>query len=493
MKYIIFLLVIVFTSCNNMEDVENEVLGSTKSNEITVTTRSAGDGKMDLLGYGYNCLYSIGDSYKGGLNAVIDIERYVSGDARDPLTGEKVTGMPKGKIEESLSHGDFSQKEVYGSSLDDFYRKVSSKYTLNTGSWIKWGSLEFKLDFDNTITQKDKYSFYKVDLCINTKRLFFNTFNVKRLKYFLSDDFLFALKYYTAKEIVDDYGTHVLTDVYVGGKLSILASALETDKTKDDLIKLTTDFASRIITSNTVDLKVSQNLVNTSLSVIQSGGNKYIQNKIIRSENGMISTNVINWDEWANSVDVDHSTLIRSGVDHLIPIWEFIDDPKLKEEVISEINARNSQQEMPLFDYTSYPSFTLTTTDATQRGSWDTRNIINRNNIVNLSQDGTYTIKFSKISGTYNYFINHTHEMACRYNWLGGIIRLDSLTINGSSFYVEMPKNKTLIGVHFDRDYGRTGKPDGYSYFVSEYEDEITVRDNKNNRIVKIPVKINFQ
>lgn len=164
MKYIIFLLVIVLTSCNNMEDVENEVLGSTKSNEITVTTRSAGDGKMDLLGYGYNCLYSIGDSYKGGLNAVIDIERYVSGDARDPLTGEKVTGMPKGKIEESLSHGDFSQKEVYGSSLDDFYRKVSSKYTLNTGSWIKWGSLEFKLDFDNTITQKDKYSFYKVDL-----------------------------------------------------------------------------------------------------------------------------------------------------------------------------------------------------------------------------------------------------------------------------------------------------------------------------------------
>lgn len=76
---------------------------------------------------------------------------------------------------------------------------------------------------------------------------------------------------------------------------------------------------------------------------------------------------------------------------------------------------------------------------------------------------------------------------------MGGIIRLDSLTINGSSFYVEMPKNKTLIGVHFDRDYGRTGKPDGYSYFVSEYEDEITVRDNKNNRIVKIPVKINFQ
>ena len=177
------------------------------------------------------------------------------------------------------------------------------------------------------------------------EKTIFNTFNVKRLKYFLSDDFLFALKYYTAKEIVDDYGTHVLTDVYVGGKLSILASALETDKTKDDLIKLTTDFASRIITSNTVDLKVSQNLVNTSLSVIQSGGNKYIQNKIIRSENGMISTNVINWDEWANSVDVDHSTLIRSGVDHLIPIWEFIDDPKLKEEVISEINARNSQQE----------------------------------------------------------------------------------------------------------------------------------------------------
>ena len=476
-----------------MKDVEDEALASTMPNEVVVSTRSAGDGKMDLLGYGYNCLYSIGDSYKGGLNAVIDIERYVSGDARDPLTGEKITGMPKGKIEESLSHGDFSQNEVYGSSLDDFYRKISSSYTLNTGSWIKWGSLEFKLDFDNTITQKDKYSFYKVDLCINTKRLFFNTFNVKRLKYFLSDDFLFALKYYTAKEIVDDYGTHVLTDVYVGGKLSILASALETDKTKDDLIKLTTDFASRVITSNTVDLKVSQNLVNTSLSVIQSGGNKYIQNKIIRSENGMISTNVINWDEWANSVDVEHSTLIRSGLDHLIPIWELIDDPKLKEEVLSEIEARNSQQEKPLFSYTSYPSFTLTNTTATQSGLWDTGNIINRNNIVNLSQSGIYTIKFSKISGTYNYFINNTNEMGCRYDLFGGVIRLDSLTINGSSFYVEMPRDKMLAGVYFDRNYGRTGKPSSYPYYVSEYEDEITVRDNGNNHVIKIPVKISFQ
>lgn len=492
MKYIYILLVIVLASCNDMKDVEDEALASTMPNEVVVSTRSAGDGKMDLLGYGYNCLYSIGDSYKGGLNAVIDIERYVSGDARDPLTGEKVAGMPKGKIEESLSHGDFSQKEVYGSSLDDFYRKVSSSYTLNTGSWIKWGSLEFKLDFDNTITQKDKYSFYKVDLCINTKRMFFNTFNVKRLKYFLSDDFLFALKYYTAKEIVDDYGTHVLTDVYVGGKLSILASALETDKTKDDLIKLTTDFASRVITSNTVDLKVSQNLVNTSLSVIQSGGNKYIQNKIIRSENGMISTDVINWDEWANSVDVEHSTLIRSGLDHLIPIWELIDDPKLKEEVLSEIEARNSQQEKPLFSYTSYPSFTLTRTNATQLGSWISDGVINRNNIVNLSQVGVYTIKISKMGGSHKYIINNTHELQCKYPWIGEP-QMDSLTINGSSFYVELPKD-AFLQVKFDRNYGRTGKPiNGYSYFVSEYEDEITVRDTKNNHSVKIPIKINFQ
>lgn len=492
MKYLYVLLVIVLASCHDIKDVENEALALNKTNEVIVTTRSAGDGKMDLLGYGYNCLYSIGDNYKGGLNAVIDIERYVSGDARDPLTGEKVAGVPKGKIEESLSHGDFSQKEVYGSTLDDFYRKVSSSFTLNTGKWIKWGILEFKQDFDNTITQKDTYSFYKVDLCINTKRIFFNTFNVKRLKYFLSDDFLFALKYYTAKEIVDDYGTHVLTDVYVGGKLSILASALEIDKTKKDLITLTTDFASRVITSNTVDLKVSQNLVNTSLSVIQSGGNKYVQNKIVRSENGMISTNVINWDEWANSVDVEHSTLIRSDLEHLIPIWELIDDPKLKEEVLAEIESRGNRQERPIFSYTSYPSFTLTRTNATQKGSWLSDGVINRNNIVNLSHTGLYMVKINKMGGVHKYIINHTHELQCKYPWFGEIQR-DSLLISGSSFYVELPKDVPM-NVKFDRNYGRTGKPTNeYSYFVSEYEDELSVRDTENNHVVKIPIKINFQ
>ncbi len=492
MKYIyIFLSIIILASCS--KDVGDEAMISTKSNEMTVTTRSAGDGKMDLLGYGYNCLYSVGDNYKGGLNAVISIERYVSGDARDPLTGEKVTGIPAGKIEESLSHGDFTQNEIYGSSLDDFYKKVSSHLTVNTGNWISWGSLEFKLDYDNTITQKETYSFYKVDLCINTKRVFFNTYNINRLKYFLTDDFLYALKHYTAKEIVDDYGTHVLTDIYVGGKLSILASALETDKTKDELIALTTDFASRVISHDSVNLKVSQNLVNTSLSVIQSGGNKYIQNKVIRSENGTISTDIINWGEWANSVDVEHSTLIQSGLEHLIPIWEFIDDPKLKEEVMLEIEDRYNQREKPLFNYTSYPSFTLTTTNATQQGFWDTRNIINKNNIVNLSAPGSYTIKFTKIGGDYKYIVNNTHEMGYKYSWFGYLLEMDSLTINGSSFYVEMPRNKSLIYVRFDKDYGRKGKPEGYSYYVPEYEDEITVRDNKNNHSVKIPIKINFQ
>jgi hypothetical protein len=307
---------------------------------ITISTRSAGDGRNDLLGYGYNCLYALADNYKGATNLVIDIDRYINGVGIDPKTKNDVK-VPKGKIEVSLAHGDFSQYELYGFSLNDFYKKRSGGLTINSGKYIPWGKIEFTREFDNEISEKATNSFYRVDACINTKRLFFNTFNKKRLKYFLTEDFLFALDNYSAAEIIDDYGTHVLTDIFVGGKMSILATAIEEDKTKNDLVTLTGNILEIIKGNTTEKIKVTNNIKDLSLKIIQHGGAVPIRTQLIKTDKGEIDTKSVSWSEWASSVDIQHSTLIKSDLSHLIPIWEFIEDESKKEEVIQEIRKRS--------------------------------------------------------------------------------------------------------------------------------------------------------
>ena len=84
MKRIFFLLLllqIVFISCSESEFNDDFLIPS------KIQTRAGGDGKYDLLGYGYDCLYALGDNDKGAFNQIIDIDRYERGEAIDPLTG----------------------------------------------------------------------------------------------------------------------------------------------------------------------------------------------------------------------------------------------------------------------------------------------------------------------------------------------------------------------------------------------------------------------
>lgn len=500
MKSIFFSVILSFCiiSCSKKEEIIEPNIKN--PNKATIITRAAGDGKNDLLGYGYNFLYALGDNYKGATNPVIDIHKFITGEAADPNTGKTVS-IPKGKVEIALAHGDLSEYQEYGTSLYDFYQRINGKISFNNvGSSEKkiipkWGIVELSYEFDKDITNKEQNSFYKLDLCLNTNRVYFSSINVKRLRYFLSDDFIYAIHNYTAKEIVDDYGTHVLTDIYTGGKLSVLASALEKNTTQNDLQTLTKNIMGFVTGNISKNIKITENLSNLTLSILQSGGSNPISTRMITSNNGYIETNFIDWNQWKSGVDTQHSTLIHTNLEKIIPIWDFIDDPKLKEDVIDEIIKRSLQQKVD-FKVTSVPEFTLTRTTATVSGWWDTRSYIANNNILSFDKDDFWTI-IPKKRLDCPYIINHSNKF--NHDSYRGLFfgfsetKADTLRIKGRSIYFELPDDYTVTSFEYNKKYyNKVYYVSGSNeYFKDTFEDVLEIKDSQGNS-KEVSIKFNF-
>lgn len=485
--FLLLLLQIVFISCSESEFNDDFLIPS------KIQTRAGGDGKYDLLGYGYDCLYALGDNDKGAFNQIIDIDRYERGEAIDPLTGMVNTTVPGGKVEVALSHGDFVQYERYAYSLSEFYKETN--VNISSTKPILWGKIELSGEYDTKINEKKVHSFYKVDLCRSTKRLYFNTFNKDRLKYFLTDNFRYALKNYTAKQIVDDYGTHVLTDINVGGKLSVLVSALETDLSKRSLIAFTTDFFSTIKTGSKDSIKHRTDLREMSFTLIQRGGSDIQTIRLNIPENGTISGASFDWNKWVNGVNENTSVLIHSNADVMIPIWDLIDNVKLRQEVISEIERRSGYDGK--FKVLSSPSFVLRRTNATERGNWHTDNYIAKSNYILFDREGSWEISTGSMNDTGSikqYVINN--NLLKWKPFLPPLFDPDrpagdvKILVTGNKAYVELgrPFGTTI---QYDKKFPNQGRTSSLEPFESTIVEYLTVTDIYGNSEA-VPITFTF-
>lgn len=95
-------------SCN--DDVIDSDFGGNTS------TRAAGDGQYDLLGYGYDCTISAFKGSRYGKERIIDLDRFLSGRGRDPITRVEKTMFP-GNINIALLHGGGEVEVELGANL----------------------------------------------------------------------------------------------------------------------------------------------------------------------------------------------------------------------------------------------------------------------------------------------------------------------------------------------------------------------------------------
>ena len=329
-------LLLPFWSCNN------EMMSLDAPINTDASTRAPGDGKNDLLGHGYDATSSAFKGSNYGRSRIIDLERFLSGKGRDPITGAEVTMYP-GKIEESLLHSGGEMYVEWGANLEEYSKGQHSRYNANTeinALGVKLYSADLKAFYNDSSRFSSSYCFYRINVQKTKRNIKLSQIYPADLKYFLTDDFLRDLKYYTGDDIVAKYGTHVLTDILLGGVCSAMFNAKMTTAANESSFKNEADLFIRQVsvgTGSTEAQKRFSSFKDVSISIVPYGGKTAIKqsNISINPSTGELGDFSLNFDDWLNSVDQTTEQVIGIG-DNTTKIYfisDFVDDASKKKEI----------------------------------------------------------------------------------------------------------------------------------------------------------------
>lgn len=320
----------LFYSCSEIEDLPN-----VESSVSNVTTRAAGDGVYDVLGYGYD----ITDEYMGENSTrlkILDVEAFVKANPN--------------RFDKQFS-GVIDQRCFAGANAQSFLSQIITD-TNFSGSV---GSLPEKKDkegfFSGTITMRfktsskysysSKYSFARAEVFKKQRRYLLNT-DIETLSKYLLSSFVEDLNKYSADKIVEMYGTHVLTNIIVGGKYTayyksaIIEENSSTEKTeivsagaKYNLSNIGLD-AHGSWSKTEVEERNKKNS-NWECYIKALGGSTSGTTITLVPEQGPTFT--INLGAWTESVDDQHSRLFDVNWNATYPIYDLISDPIKKQEI----------------------------------------------------------------------------------------------------------------------------------------------------------------
>lgn len=320
----------LFYSCSEIEDLPN-----VESSVSNVTTRAAGDGVYDVLGYGYD----ITDDYMGENSTrlkILDVEAFVKENPN--------------RFDKQFS-GVIDQRCFAGADAQSFLSQIITD--TNFGGSV--GSLPEKKDkegfFSGTITTgfktsskyfySSKYSFARAEVFKKQRRYLLNT-DIETLSKYLLSSFVEDLNKYSADKIVEMYGTHVLTNITVGGKYTayyksaIIEENSSTEKTeivsagaKYNLSNIGLD-AHGSWSKTEVEERNKKNS-NWECYIKALGGSTSGTTITLAPEQGPSFS--INLGAWTESVDDQHSRLFDVNWNATYPIYDLISDPIKKQEM----------------------------------------------------------------------------------------------------------------------------------------------------------------
>jgi hypothetical protein len=247
------------------------------------------------------------------------------------------------KFEQDYSSHIISRPDEKYTRSNDFYGENSEEYIKNMGGDISvsFGKWEGKADevFPATITgnYKNKQSYAKnftfigKDELVIAGKVYFVNDDPLVLQNYLDSDFLFFVNNYSAEQVVNKYGTHVLTDFTLGGKLSLLYRSEVVKTTKERTIKA--GFGVTVLKKLGISGNYEENttLVENNkkarIRIETSGGTGGITSSLDLTAHSLpdYKNNVSNW-----SSSVNFSNGVPVKIEGIIPIYELISDPVKK-------------------------------------------------------------------------------------------------------------------------------------------------------------------
>lgn len=337
--YVLFFFIIALaTSCSE----EHFALENNPEQEKEL--KFSMDGEYDLLGFGYDMTGRSFDP-NDSREYVIDVERM------------KEEGVDK-KYITPVGVTSSENKLIVGMNRVEISKKKTKKYNLNVSGVGSKDSINFfkgdiSADLTNSNTLSHSYATHRI--MITYKRYKFNK-DIEFLKTYLSDSFKEDLKTFSGEAIINKYGTHVLFDITLGGKLDVKYSCINQSIFSKKIASVAA--SAKFIINKTLGINVGydgtteeslkKDNINETLFIKSHGGSPNAS--ILATINltaGQGQT--INISPWVNSCDFENYPKRMCLIDvepttGAIPIWEFAssesDKTKLKNALRNYMSSR---------------------------------------------------------------------------------------------------------------------------------------------------------
>jgi len=315
------LLMLFMASCSTEElGSESTPEDLVKSGNRSSTGKYAGDGVYDVLGHGYNVALEYANANSAGFE-VVDIDRF--------------------KMEQStrlIAENTFSQEyvEEYGENAESYSKMVSTKVGVTAG--IPLFKKTLSVAFNSAVTTNSKfdakYIYGSYNLTIKQKRLRFNA-TTDMLGDYLTPEFTQDLQTKTPQQIVQDYGTHVMLDIYTGAKLDVMFQAETMSQSRDRAARIGIKAGMKDIfdvdVTNDVNTSESSQNYSKKLSYKTRGGDP---SKGLVGDLSLDQSNPkINISNWQNSSTPTNSVLVDFGNNGLILIYDLVKDAAKKAQL----------------------------------------------------------------------------------------------------------------------------------------------------------------
>ncbi|NQX40650.1 MAC/Perforin domain-containing protein [Pedobacter steynii] len=323
---LLFSVLLILWSCKKANvPADQPDLKSDVSKQANVQLRS--NPTWNLLGYGYNVTgeYAKSTSARG---QIINIQALKN-------------AHPSAVEEEIFLNEDFSA-ELGGNSIE-----VSKGLTFKAGLDsvnIKAFKGSFTAAYQDSTYKSSKYIFAKYNLKKIQKRLYLIA-PLTLLQSYLDPGFVSAIQSQTPAYIVQNYGTHFMKDILLGGRLEAFYEAQTSNSNRRNaagggleisVLKIFGFSAGYSTITSEAASNFSQKL---HYNVV--GGTVSVETKTVSIDpnSTVIPVDISNW---KNSVTPSSSTLIEfnnpyPGAEPLIPIYELIANPAKKAAVKSYI------------------------------------------------------------------------------------------------------------------------------------------------------------
>lgn len=347
MKNIISLLFIFLCSCTQEihipdkidKDSTISVLPIKKITYLNVFSQDTN--RYRYLGCGFDCTISNFDGVVKYKSPIIDLNRFLKGEGYDLKTGTFNKFEP-GNIEEGILHsGDY--KRIYGSSFDEYVQNLVTDFKISDSIGTNKLFLfykEFSEAFDDDSLFLNGSSFYKINKTIYTRRFTMSDIYPPKLKYFLTDQFKQDLYKLSGDEIIQKYGTHILTDILMGGTCSFIFNA-KINSSIHEFKQQSLKFTHLVCydTFEKVDTILFKGLKKVNICIRTIGGTVPVTQIEEKNDLKVIDNYSFHYMDWLNSVNIKNEQLVNIGnnTTQIYLISEFIDDIEKRKEIETAI------------------------------------------------------------------------------------------------------------------------------------------------------------